>query len=84
MSVINTKPDLNLCFKLIENGFSLLTTKDDKLPNIKWKEYPEKAPNIDTFENFYNLPTTKSVGIITGFNNLEVIDKMKSIGSWKD
>lgn len=70
----NNLPSLSYCHNLLDNGFSLLTTKDDKLPNIKWKELQKTAPSKDSFENFYNLPTTKSVGIITGYNNLEVID----------
>lgn len=69
-----TKPSLQSCLTLLNNGFSLITVSENKQPNIKWKEYQTQAMTADAFENFYNLPNTHGVGIVTGFDNLEVID----------
>lgn len=68
------KPDINRCNRLFDDGFSLITVNDNKIPNIKWKEYQTSPMNKDTFENFYTLPSTKGVGIITGYADLEVLD----------
>lgn len=68
------KVDLNKCLKLIEDGFSLITVAENKAPNIKWKQYQTQAVDADNFTNFFNLPTTAGAGIVTGYNNLEVID----------
>ena len=71
---MNNIPALNRCNRIIEDGFSIITIGEGKIPNIKWKQYQTQPMSKDTFENFYNLPTTKGVGIICGFENLEVID----------
>lgn len=68
------KPSLSRCNRLIEDGFSIVTIGDGKVPNIKWKLYQTEPMSKDTFENFYNLPSTKGVGIICGYDSLEVID----------
>jgi len=66
--------ELRKCNKLIEEGFSLITIGDNKIPNTKWKEQQDKPLIKTEFENRYNLPTTKGVGIVTGYDYLEVID----------
>lgn len=63
-----------MCFNLLDNGFSLITVSDDKRPNIKWKEYQTAPMSKNAFENFYNMGNSLGVGIVTGYNNLEVID----------
>lgn len=68
------KPDIQRCNRLFDDGFSLITVNSDKIPNIKWKEYQTSAMKKDTFENFYQLPNSKGVGIVCGYSNLEVID----------
>jgi len=68
------KPTLQKCLQLLESGFSLITVSATKEPNIKWKEYQSRAMTPDIFENFYNMPNTDGVGIVTGYGNLEVID----------
>lgn len=68
------KPTIARCNRIIDDGFSIITIGDGKVPNIKWKHYQKEAISKDNFENFYELNTTKGVGIITGYNNLEVID----------
>ena len=66
--------ELSKCNKLLDDGLSLITIGDNKVPNIKWKQYQEKQISKEEFENVFNLPTTKGVGIITGYEFLEVID----------
>lgn len=68
------KAELSRCKKLISDGFSLITVSENKIPNIKWKKYQTDAMTEDEFDNFYNLPNTAGVGIITGHSDLEVID----------
>lgn len=68
------KPDIDRCNRLFDDGFSLITVSDNKIPNIKWKEYQSVAMKKDTFENFYLLPNSAGVGIVTGFSDLEVLD----------
>jgi len=68
------KTDLSRCLKMFDDGFSLITVSDDKIPNIKWKEYQTTPMQKDTFENFYQMPKSKGVGIVTGYSDLEVID----------
>ena len=68
------KPDINRCNRLFDDGFSLITVNAEKVPNIKWKEYQTNPMKKDTFENFYQLPNSKGVGIVTGYSDFEVID----------
>lgn len=60
--------------KLLNDGFSLMTIGDGKKPNYKWKPLQEKALTANEFEDRYNNPTTKGVGILTGYGHLECID----------
>lgn len=80
------KADLNKCKSLLDSGFSLLTVGVDKIPNFPWKKYQTEPPTKQDFEKNYNysggkfksdgteIEPTTGVGIITGYNNLEVID----------
>ena len=68
------KADLNLCFKLLNSNFSLITVSENKIPNIKWKDYQIQKMSNDAFENFYKMPNTAGVGIVTGYEGLEVLD----------
>lgn len=65
---------LDRCNRLIDEGFSLLTVGNDKIPNFKWKNNQKEALNKWEFEQRFNSDTTKGVGIISGFDYLEVID----------
>jgi len=80
------KPTLTYCNKLLDDGFSLLTVGHNKVPNFSWKDNQQKPLSKKEFEKRYNynggitlksgdemLPTM-NVGIITGYNNLEVLD----------
>jgi DNA polymerase III delta prime subunit len=66
--------DLSKCNKLLDEGFSLITIGDKKIPNTKWKEQQETQLSKSEFKSRLELPTTNGVGIVTGFDYLEVID----------
>jgi hypothetical protein len=68
------KVDIGKCKKLLDSGFSLITVGDKKIPNIAWKQYQTEPFTKENFEAAYQLSSTKGVGIITGYNGLEVID----------
>ena len=59
--------------KLLDN-FSLLTVGENKRPNFPWKEYQSNKNTNDNFINQFNDYSTKGIGIITGYDYLEVID----------
>jgi hypothetical protein len=54
--------------------FSLITVSKDKIPNHKWKEQQSKRLSSDEFIKHLEKTTTDNVGIVTGFEDLEVID----------
>jgi hypothetical protein len=60
--------------RLIDDGYSVITIGDKKVPNIKWKEFQTKAMSKEDFAKVYDLPTTQGQGICTGYKGLEVID----------
>jgi hypothetical protein len=60
--------------RLIDDGYSLITIGDKKVPNIKWKEFQTAAMSKENFAKVYELPSTKGQGLCTGYNGLEVID----------
>ena len=62
------------CYNLLDNNYSLITIGDKKIPNVKWKEQQTIQLTKKDFEYNYNLPSTKGIGIATGYNNVEVID----------
>ena len=49
------KPELTICNRLLDDGFSLLTVAENKQPNVKWKDLQSNAANKDEFVNYYNL-----------------------------
>ena len=60
--------------RLIDDGYSLITIGDKKVPNIKWKEFQTQPMSKEDFAKVYDLPTTQGQGLCTGYNGLEVID----------
>lgn len=80
------KTDIGKCKKLLDSGFSLLTVGIDKIPNFPWKKHQTELPKKADFEKNYNysgglykkdgaeIEPTTGIGIITGYNGLEVID----------
>lgn len=80
------KPDLNKCLQLLEDNFSLVTVAGNKVPNFSWKVNQTEKLTKDEFSLRYNysgglklkdgreMSATEGIGIITGYNNLEVLD----------
>lgn len=78
--------ELSKCFKLLDDGFSLITVADNKVPNYPWKKYQSEKISKTQLEKQYNykggyikkdgkeMIATDNVGIVTGFNFLECID----------
>lgn len=78
--------ELTKCNRLLDEGFSLLTVGDNKIPNFPWKKFQDTPIDKSVFEKRYNykggrfkkngdeIPATYNVGIITGYDYLEVID----------
>jgi len=60
--------------RLIDDGYSVITIGDKKVPNIKWKEFQTQPMSKEDFAKVYDLPTTQGQGLCTGYNGLEVID----------
>ena len=65
--------DLNKYLKYLQY-FSLITVTKDKIPNFKWKEQQSRKLSPEEFTKHYKNQTTDNVGIVTGFEDLEVID----------
>jgi hypothetical protein len=77
------KPELELIKNLIEQGHSLLTANSKKRPLQEWKKLQSTALDFETFKTkaYNKLKQGETVGLITGYNNLEVIDiDLKAFG----
>ncbi len=80
------KTDLGKCKKLLDSGLSLVCIGNQKVPNFPWKLRQTVAYSKDEFEKDWSyeggiikkngdeLQATNGVGIVTGFNGIEVID----------
>ena len=61
--------------KLINKGFSLITADKNKRPLGSWKDAQTNATDVDTFKNQFLSKGSEGVcGLVTGFNDLEVMD----------
>lgn len=60
--------------RLLDEGFSVLFADDAKRPIGSWKTLQQVAYTKDQLEQAYTNPKNALAGIITGYNNLEVID----------
>ena len=56
--------------KLAENGFSIIPCAENKAPIGTWKKYQTQARTPQEVK----LLNSPKFGIVTGFNNVEVID----------
>lgn len=77
--------DLQKSLRLLEY-FSVITIGDSKLPNFPWKEQQTEKLTTEKFTNNFNykggiikkdgteIPPTKGIGLVTGFDFLECID----------
>ena len=54
--------------------FSVITIGENKIPNTSWKEQQSLKLSYDSFIKNFRNPTTTGIGIVTGFEFLEVID----------
>jgi hypothetical protein len=54
--------------------FSVITIGKDKIPNHAWKECQSEKLTEEQFLINLRKPTTEGIGIVTGFESLEVID----------
>jgi hypothetical protein len=82
--------ELSICNNLLDQGFSLVTVSNKKVPNYKWKKLQTKPLTKKEFYKRYNykggfffegksgekieLPPTENVGLITGFADIEAVD----------
>jgi len=65
--------DENKALKFVE-FFSVITIGKDKVPNFPWKEQQNVKLSQEQFIKNLKNETTKGVGIVTGFEFLEVLD----------
>lgn len=77
---------MNIDLKKLHDNFSLITVSSNKVPNFTWKPQQSKKLTFEEFLKRYNykggiikkdgkeLPATENIGIVTGFEDLEVID----------
>lgn len=77
---------LGRCNQLLDHGFSIITVGENKIPNFPWKPSQTKQLSKEEFQKRYDykggiikqdgteLTPTNAVGIVTGFEGLEVID----------
>lgn len=65
--------DLNKYLKFLQY-FSLITVTKEKVPNHKWKDQQAVKLSPEEFTKHFNNHSTDNVGIVTGFEDLEVID----------
>lgn len=80
------KTELGKCKKLLDSGLSLVCIGDKKIPNFPWKKYQTEPYTKEAFEKDWSysggiikkdgseIPATGGVGIVTGYNGIEVID----------
>lgn len=96
------KPTISRCYKLLDDGFSLITVGENKVPNFSWKRCQSSQLSKSDFLKQYNysggkeyvdkstgeiieVKPTVGIGIVTGFNNIEVIDiDLKVLPTLKD
>lgn len=65
---------LDYCNKLLQCNLSLLVSDKSKKPIHSWHDLQNKPATKEQFEKYYNLPDAGNIGILTGYNNIEVID----------
>lgn len=66
--------ELSKLNRLIDDGFSILFADSEKRPVGAWKPLQQQAYTKAQLEQAYHNPKNALAGLITGYNNLEVID----------
>lgn len=65
--------ELQKSLKFLQH-FSIITIGDKKVPNFPWKAQQTEKLSEEQFTNQYNSPSTKAIGICTGYDYLECVD----------
>lgn len=82
---IQNKTELGRCKKMLDSGLSLLCVGSNKVPNFSWKIRQTEPYTKELFEKDHSHPTTCGIGIVTGYNNVEVFDiDLKILPSLKE
>lgn len=80
------KISIERCYRLLDDGFSLITVGNDKVPNFTWQKYQDQQITKTEFKKQYEysggiikkdgfeLNKTENVGIVTGYKDLECFD----------
>ena len=68
------KAELSRCNKLIDDGFSLIAVKEDKVPFGKWKDRQTIPLTKEQFKEHYDNPAAGGTGLVCGYQGLETID----------
>ncbi|MFY8161709.1 MAG: hypothetical protein ACOVNU_10305, partial [Candidatus Kapaibacteriota bacterium] len=77
------KIPIERCNRLLDSNLSLIPIGEQKKPSILWKKHQTEIISKEEFSKHYD--SAKGIGIITGFNNLEVIDvDLKVLSSLKE
>ena len=83
---MNNKIPIEKCYRLLDEGYSLITLRDGKVPNLSWGEAMKKPLTKDKFHRNYNysggwttkegepIKATNGVGLVTGYADVEVMD----------
>lgn len=73
------KPTLSRCFKLLDDGYSLITVGKDKVPNFSWKKRQTVAYSKEEFKKAYEYDGGKEfVDKTTG--EIKIIEPTVGIG----
>jgi hypothetical protein len=91
------KTDLGKCKKLLDSSLSLVCIGNNKIPNFPWKLRQTQPYTKEQFEKDYlysggiikkngvEIDPTNGVGIVTGYNGIEVFDiDLKIFASLKE
>ena len=71
------KPTLSRCFKLLDDGFSLITVGENKVPNFPWKKFQTSQISKNDFKRLYEYNGGETyVDKSTG----EIIEKSGTVG----
>lgn len=71
------KPTLSRCYKLLDDGFSLITVGENKVPNVPWKKFQTSQISKSDFKRLYEYNGGETyVDKSTG----EIIEKRATVG----
>lgn len=65
--------ELNKALKFLQH-FSIICIGDNKVPAFPWKMQQQTKLSAEEFTKHFQHEKTKGIGIVTGFEDLEVID----------